>query len=156
MSRPDDDPRGLGEIRDTAERIAAEARDLEETSRPAALTGERPELVPRAGPRYDIRGSDAIHRAEQVRAADDVATSRRQQELAAQQAEAAVSLEDSARGLEASRAGLEDARRAAAGGASLADSIAEGVESLSGDVERLRRQADALPTDPAGDPDRGG
>jgi hypothetical protein len=153
VSRPDD-PGGLGEIRDNAERIAAEARELEETSRPAALTGERPELVPQAGPRFDIRGSDAIHRAEQVRAADDVAASRRQQELAAQQAEAAGALEDSARGLEASRAGLEDARRAAAGGAGLAGAIAEGVESLSDDVERLRRQADALPTD-LGDGDRG-
>lgn len=152
MSRPED--RGLGEIRDAAERIAADARELEETSRPAALTGERPELVPRAGPRFDIRGSDAVHHAEQVRAADDVATSRRQQELAARQAEAAGTLEDSARGLEASRAALEGARRSAAGGSRLADSVAEGVASLSEDVERLRRQADALPTDPAGDGDR--
>lgn len=154
MSRPDD-PRGLGEIRDTAERIAADARDLEETSRPAALTGKRPELVPQAGPRFDIRGSGAVHRAEQVRAADDVESARRQQELAAGQARAAGALEQSARGLEASRAELEDARRAAAGGARLADSVAEGVERLSGDVDRLRRQADALPADPAGgDPDR--
>jgi len=149
VSRPDD-PRGLGEIRDVAERIAADARELEETSRPAALTGERPELVPQAGPRLDIRGSDAVHRAEQVRAADDVESARRQQELAAGQAEAAGALEQSARGLEASRAELEDAREAAAGGARLADSVAEGVERLSGDVDRLRRQADALPADPAG------
>lgn len=154
MSRPED--RGLDEVREAAERIAADARELEETSRPAALTGERPELVPQAGPRYDIRGSDAIHRAEQVRAADDVATSRRQQEAAAQQAAAAAALEDSARGLEASRAALDEARRAAAGGARRADSVAEGVESLSEDVDRLRRQADALPADPAGDDDRGG
>ncbi|MEW5929369.1 MAG: hypothetical protein AB1941_18100 [Gemmatimonadota bacterium] len=153
MSRPGE--RGLDEVREAAERIAADARELEDASRPAALTGERPELAPRAGPRYDIRGSDAIHRAEQVRAADDVETSRRQQEAAAQQAAAAAALEDSARGLEASRAALEDARRAAAGGTHRADSVAEGAESLSGDVDRLRRQADTLPSDPAGDEDRG-
>ncbi|HEV2145869.1 MAG TPA: hypothetical protein VGR37_00480 [Longimicrobiaceae bacterium] len=147
MSRPSDPRNGeeLRKIREQAERIAADARDLAESSRPAALTGERPELVPQAPPALDIRGSGAIHRAEQVRAADDVATSLRQEELAAGQADAAGTLQHTGRELDEARDDLEETERRAAEGARRAGAIRDDVERLSDDVSRLREQADEVP-----------
>lgn len=106
--RPDPRPReGLEEIEHDAGRLAEAARGMAEQSRGTALTGERPELDPRAPPRLDIRHSGAVHRADRVRAEDDVRTGERQEELAAAQEEAARTLRESREALEAGRAELD-------------------------------------------------
>lgn len=127
-------------VRDGARRIAADARELAEQSEPAAHTGARPELVPEAPPALDIRGSDAIHHAEQVRAADDVETAERQEDLAARQQQAAEILRANARDLQRARAELEEARRALSDTARTTEDLADTAQDLSALVQDLQDQ----------------
>lgn len=154
MSPSTGDGEEMQRLQDNARRIAADAGEMAEQSRPSALTGTRPELRPEAAPALDLRGSAAIRHGEQVRARDDVETSERQQEMAAGQEAAAAALQRSAERLDAGRERLQGVRERVEQNAQDAASLAQDADHLSAQVDQLRNRARSLQVDGDGDRDR--
>ncbi len=143
----------LREVEERARQLGAEAQDLADDGREAAVAG-RPELATPLSPRVDIRATDAVRRADRVRAADDVDTAELQMSAAEAQERAAEFLRENAARLERTGEEIRSTEERVA-------SNSERVESVAEDAERLREQtgqvrAAVRSTGPdADDPDRG-
>ena len=112
---------------------------------------ERPEKEP-VFPRTtdalgaDIKNSDEVLEADQVRRDDDRRTEARQEAAAADQSEGAEILDENAERLRETGSGIDDVHRRAAENRDRLDDLQAGVESLRRDTDRLSDDVD--PTGP--------
>ncbi|MBW3629158.1 MAG: hypothetical protein KY464_07660 [Gemmatimonadetes bacterium] len=107
---------------------------------------DRPEkdaVFPRRTERLgaDIKNSEEVLEADQVRRQDDVRTEERQADAAASQEEAARFLAENARRLDQSSEALAGAQDQVAENRERLDDLREDVESLRADTEDLTRDS---------------